>query len=62
MGKAEGKLAITDLAAKTLPDQRLEIGLVIDAEAGLINGELLEPIRWKTAATEPSSDRNRPAL
>jgi hypothetical protein len=32
MGKAEGELPGTDLAAKPLPDQRLEIGLVIDAE------------------------------
>ena len=32
MGKAEGELAIPDLAAKPLPDQRLEIGLVVDAE------------------------------
>jgi hypothetical protein len=32
VGKAEGELAIRDLTAKPLPDQRLEIGLVIDAK------------------------------
>jgi hypothetical protein len=32
MGKAEGELAIADLAAKPLADQRLEIGFVVDAE------------------------------
>ncbi len=31
MGKAEGELALADLAAKPA-DQRLEIGFVIDAE------------------------------
>lgn len=32
MGKAEGEFAVPDVAAKPLSDQRLEIGLVIDAE------------------------------
>ena len=32
MGKTEGVLLVADLAAKTLPNQGLEIGLVIDAE------------------------------
>jgi hypothetical protein len=32
MGKAEGELPVADLAAETLPDQRFEIGLIIDAE------------------------------
>jgi hypothetical protein len=32
MGEAEGELPVADLTAKTLPDQRLKIGLVIDTE------------------------------
>lgn len=32
MGKEEGELGVANLTTKTLPDQRFEIGLVIDAE------------------------------
>jgi hypothetical protein len=32
MGEAEGELPVAGLTAKPLPDQRLKIGLVIDAE------------------------------
>jgi hypothetical protein len=32
MGKAEGELPVANLAAKTLPDQRFELSLVIHAE------------------------------
>ena len=32
MGEAECEFLLADLAAKTLPDQQLEIGLVVDGE------------------------------
>jgi hypothetical protein len=32
VGKAEGELPVAGLTAEALPDQRLEIGLIIDAE------------------------------
>jgi len=32
MGEAEGELPVADLTTKPLPDQRLKIGLIIDAE------------------------------
>ena len=32
MGEAECEFLLTDLAAKTLPDQNLEIGLVVDGK------------------------------
>ena len=32
MGEAESELPVADLAAKALPDQQLEIGLVVDGE------------------------------
>ena len=32
MGEAEREFFLADLAAKTLPDQKLEIGLVVDGE------------------------------
>ena len=63
MGEAEGEFPVADLAAKALPDQQLEIGLVIDGEDLGWAGQWapLKPLTRQLRAAAPSADRNRPA-
>ena len=64
LGKAEGELTIPDLTTKPLPDQSLEIGLVINAEdfdrvdQGI---GAFKPVPTEAGASAVSADRNPPA-